>query len=137
MSSSSKIEKIFKTKEVVHLDFETGEERNVIEVQSIDLIIIDSDDEPVNSEEIEGGLIVEDVDEILDEPEREDSSKTDSWNEQPSSGQTAGNSSLTSETDSWIEENVLFDNSPPGQGVYDLSKMLNVGANYSDIFRFP
>ena len=136
MSSSSKIEKIFKTKEVVHLDFETGEERNVIEVQSIDLIIIDSDDEPVDKEGMKGGLVVEDeqedssktdswnIDEILDASEQEESSKTDSWNideildeseeessktvslnEQPSSGQTAGNSSLTRETDSRVEEN--------------------------------
>ena len=55
---------------------------------------------------------MEDVDKILDESEREDSSNTDSLNEQPSSGQTAGTSSLTSQTDSCkvIEENVLFDN---------------------------
>ena len=108
----------------------------MIEVQSIDLIIIDSDDEPVDKEGMKGGLVVEDeqedssktdswnIDEILDASEQEESSKTDSWNideildeseeessktvslnEQPSSGQTAGNSSLTRETDSRVEEN--------------------------------
>ena len=44
----------------------------MIEVQSIDLIIIDSDDKPVDKEGMKGGLVVED--------EQEDSSKTDSWN---------------------------------------------------------
>ena len=126
MSSSTKIEKIFKTKEVVHLDFETGEERSVIEVYSIDLINIDSDDEPADRDEI-GDRIVEEIDEILDEPEQEESSKTDSWN---SSGQTAGNSSpTTSETDPLIEENeeALLFNSSPDPGVYVLSKNVNCG----------